>query len=145
MPLLWVMIAILLSVASLSSSEKTTQSGDVLVSETKAISGSILLYRNYIARYVELNPTFVGEIPEDFLSLPVWYVKPYGLSNYVMIGVIYVFYEQPLPGLVGELTRRTESINVGANRNGYLVSPSNPNSGLALPAQIPNGSVVLMQ
>jgi len=50
-----------------------------------------------------------------------------------------------LPGLVGELARRTESVNVGTNQNGVLLAPNMANMGVTLPAQIPNGSVVLIQ
>lgn len=145
MPLLWVLIVITLSISFLFNSEQATQDKISSVTEITGISISMLVYRNAVAEYASSNPAFSGVVSDTLLSLPSWYVKPPSLSNYIAGGKSYSFYSESLPGLAGELARQTESINVGINQNGVLLSPNIANSGIVLPAQIPLGSVVLIQ
>jgi hypothetical protein len=145
MPLLWVLLVVTLTISFMLNSEQTTQDRNTSFAEVTAASVNMLVYRNAVANYAYLNPAFSGVVPDNLLSLPSWYVKPQSLSNYVLSGKSYSFYSGPLPGLAGELARQTESINVGINQNGVLSSPNMANSGIVLPAQIPLGSVVLIQ
>lgn len=129
----------------MSNSEQSVQDRNSAVADVTRISVSILVYRNAVAEYAYSNPAFVGIVSDALLNLPSWYVKPPNLSNYIFNTKSYSFYTGSLPGLAGELARQTESIHVGTNQNGVLLAPNMVNSGIALPAQIPNGSVVLIQ
>jgi len=133
------------SVAVSSQQEQTAKAHVSVVAEVAAVSESLLLYRNIVAAYASTYPSMIGAVPDVSLSLPSWYAKNPSFGNYVASGKSYVFYTQSLPGLVGELARKTESTNVGTNQNGVLSAPNKSNSGIVLPAQIPNGSVVLIQ
>ena len=145
MPVLWLLFAVLLSAAVFFDSEQTTLTRNLAVTEISAVSSSMLVYRNIVANYAYANPAMTGSAPDVLLTLPNWYVRPPSLSNYISAGKSYVFFSEPLPGLAGELARRTESTNVGLNQNGVLWVPNKANSGIVLPAQIPNGSVVIIQ
>jgi hypothetical protein len=145
MPLLWVLLVITLYISFMSNSEEATQDRNSSAVEITSTSISMLVYRNAVAKYASSNPAFVGVVADALLSFPSWYVKPPNLSNYISSGKSYSFYSGSLPGLAGELARQTESINVGTNQNGVLLAPNLANSGIVLPAQIPNGSVVLIQ
>lgn len=145
MPLLYLLLALMFSLSVASQVEKTSKNRDMAVAEVKAVTGSMLLYRNLVASYATANPTQAGSVNDVSLNLPNWYVRNPGFGNYVSLGGSYVFYTESLPGLVGELARRTESTNVGVNQNGVLIAPNKVNSGIVLPAQIPNGAVVLVQ
>lgn len=145
MPLVWVLLIVTLSISFLSNSQQVDQGRNSSFEDVSATSVSMLVYRNLVAEYASSNPAFVGVVSDTSLLFPSWYVKPLNLSNYISTGKSYTFYPGTLPGLVGELARQTESVNVGTNQNGVLVAPNMANSGITLPAQIPNGSVVLIQ
>jgi hypothetical protein len=145
MPLYWVLLVFLLSASFFFDSAQTAQDRSMSSADLSTVTVSMLVYRNAVANYLYSNPAASGVIPDGLLNLPSWYVKPQGLNNVVVGAKSYTFYSLSLPGLAGELAKRTESFNVGTNQNGVLLSPNLPNSGIALPAQVPNGSVVLIQ
>ncbi|WP_080593292.1 type IV pilus biogenesis protein PilM [Pseudomonas fluorescens] len=145
MPLLYLLLALMFSLSVMSHVEKTSKNRGMAVAEIEAVSGSMLLYRNLVASYASANPAQSGSVSDASLSMPNWYVKNPGFGNFITPGGSYVFYTQSLPGLVGALAKKTESTNVGVNQNGVLISPNKVNPGIVLPAQIPNGAVVLVQ
>ncbi|MEA9979917.1 MULTISPECIES: type IV pilus biogenesis protein PilM [unclassified Pseudomonas] len=145
MPLLWVLILVTLSITFMFNSEQAIQDRNASVTDVTVASESMLVYRNAVAKYSYSNPAFVGRVPDALLSFPSWYIKSPNLSNYISGGTSYSFYVGSLPGLAGELAHQTGSINVGTNQNGVLLAPNIANSGIVLPAQIPLGSVVLIQ
>ncbi|WP_375122201.1 type IV pilus biogenesis protein PilM [Pseudomonas sp. LW8] len=145
MPLLYLLLALMFSLSVSSQAEKTYKNRGMTAAEVKAVSDSLMLYRNFVASYAVANPTQTGSVSDASLSLPNWYIRNPGFGNYISPGSSYVFYAQSLPGLVGHLAKRTESTNVGVNQNGVLIAPNKINSGILLPAQIPNGAVVLVQ
>lgn len=106
---------------------------------------NLLIYRNAVAAFADSNPAVAGVVDEASLALPPWYVKPPALAHYLTPGVSYVYYAPALPGLVGELAEQTASINVGTNQGGYLSSPNVGSAVIALPAQIPQAAVVVIQ
>lgn len=144
MPLLWFLFAVMFFSAVNFNSDQTVHNQSMAVTEVVAVSSSMLVYRNVVTTYASANPGITGSVPDVVLNLPSWYVKHPYVSNYISAGKSYVFFSQPLAGLAGELALRTESINVGTNQNGVLLAP-NGYSGIVLPAQIPSGSVVLIQ
>ncbi|MNJ65659.1 PilM [compost metagenome] len=66
------------------------------------------------------------------------------MSNYVVGGKVYVYYSGRAE-LASVIANRTESLTVGVNRGGVLMHPQAGNTGIALPAVIPESSVVIMQ
>ncbi len=109
-----------------------------------SLSRGILVYRSAAAEYARANPSFSGIPPDSALSLPNWYNKPAGVAAYLADGSSFTFYAEASPGLPAALVERTESVVVGVNRTGYLVSPSSGNIGLVLPPAIPDGAVVAL-
>lgn len=138
----WIVLTLLIVAGGVFSQ---MQHQDELTSEfasLDALSRGMLVYRSAAAEYARANPSFSG-IPSDAaLSLPNWYNKPAGVTAYVVGGSSYTYYTEALPGLPAVLVERTESVVVGVNRAGYLVSPASGNIGIALPTVIPDGAVV---
>lgn len=145
MPLLWLLVVVMVSISFLSNTEQANQERNTSFSDVTATSINLLVYRNAVANFASVNPAFSGVVTDAQLILPSWYVKFPSMGNFVSGGKSYSFYSGSLPGLASELARQTESMNVGINQNGVLLSPNMANSGIVLPAQIPLGSVVLIQ
>ncbi|MGF0335775.1 type IV pilus biogenesis protein PilM [Ectopseudomonas toyotomiensis] len=107
-----------------------------------ALSRGMLVYRSAVSAYARANPGYSG-IPSDAaLSLPDWYIKPAGITAYIVDGSAYTFSTKAVPGLPAALVERTESVVIGVNRAGYLVSPASGNMAILLPSTIPEGAVV---
>lgn len=145
MPLLWSMLALAFFYAVTFSYDQSTQNQGLKESEVAAMRESLMIYRNHVAAFAQRNPAVVGVVDDLSLDLPDWYVKPPALAHYLTPGTSYVYATPGLPGLVGDLAQKTESINVGTNQGGYLVSPNVGHTGLLLPAQIPQAAVVILQ
>lgn len=107
-----------------------------------SLSRGFLVYRSAAAEYARANPGFSGIPPDSELSLPSWYNKPVGVAAYLISGSSFTFYADVAPGLPAALLERTESVVVGVNRAGHLVSPSSGMIDVVLPAAIPEGAVV---
>ncbi|MNC80097.1 PilM [compost metagenome] len=60
-------------------------------------------------------------------------------------GSSYVYYTRFLPGLVGTLANKTESLSVGTNYGGVLNSPNSGSAVIPIPVTIPNMAVVIVQ
>jgi hypothetical protein len=144
MPIMWMLVAIIIATSALFSIEQTRQNREIRDAEILALSGSMLVYRNIVAKFSEANPAFVGSASDSALNLPAWYVRPLGLNNYIVAGKSYIFFTDAVPGLAGSLARDTESINVGTNIGGVLISPNTGNTGILLPAQIPVSAVAMI-
>lgn len=144
MPIIWMLVAIIITTSALFGIEQASQNRAVRDAEVLALSGSMLAYRNVVATFSEANPAFVGSASDSALNLPVWYVRPLNLSNYIVAGKSYIFFTEAVPGLAGSLARETESINVGTNIGGVLISPNTGNTGILLPAQIPVSAVTMI-
>jgi len=111
--------------------------------EAAAINGNIRVYRNAVVTYAANNPTANGTISDAALNLPTWFVHMPEVQNVVVAGKAYVFYSTPIPGLAYEIVKSTNnSILVGINRGGFLANPLSGNTGISLPAAIPEGSIV---
>lgn len=105
-----------------------------------ALSRGMLVYRSVAAEYAHNNPGFTG-VPST-LSLPAWYNRPAGVSAYIENGQAFTYYSDMAPGLPAALSSLTESIAVGVNRAGILISPNGGTTGIAVPGTVPNGAVV---
>lgn len=139
----WIAMTLLIVAGGIFSQ---MQHNDETVSEQAtidALSRSMLVYRSAAAEYARANPGFTGAPSEVSMNLPNWYSKLDGISTYVAGGVSYTYITGGVPaGLPSALTDRTESVTVGVKRFGQLFSPKGGNMGIAVPEQVPEGSVV---
>lgn len=144
MHFIWVLLVALLVSDYMLSENVNNSEKDSIASENQAISGNMQVYKNAVVRFVELTPAASGAIPDSKLTLPGWYSRIQGVSNYVVGGKVYVYYSGRAE-LASVIANRTESLTVGVNRGGVLMHPQAGNTGIALPAVIPESSVVIMQ
>lgn len=144
MPVLAVIVALLILISGVGYSLRGSEDAQLTNAELVARSKSMLFYRGLVVAYINNHPGFSGVLSDGDLSLPDWYM-PQGVKGYVEGGIAYVYLAQPPSGLVGELARVVESVGVGTNTNGVLYSPSDGNTGIAIPAVVPLGSTVIMQ
>lgn len=107
------------------------------------LSRSILIYRSAAAAYARANPGFSGVPADSVLVLPSWYAKSAGVTSYILGGIAYTYYSGAAPaGLPAALVERTQSTTVGVKRSGTLYSPTAGNTGISIPAAVPEGAVV---
>ena len=144
MPILWVFLVILLFSGGLMMRSHNQAESAAVHSTIDTLAQSLLLYRSAAAEFARANPAFTG-IPADVaLSLPTWFKKPTGISAYIAGGQSYTFYPSGPAGLPAALADTTESEQVGVKRSGTLISPRTENTGILLPAPIPEGAVVVL-
>lgn len=145
MPLLWLtlVLAIIAGGWMLRTDHSSIEAAEHSTLDT--ISESLLVYRTAVGQYRDSHPGFTGTAGAASLSLPTWFRQPAGFSNIITATNTFVFYTQEIPGLGAELYQKTESQAVGINRSGRLITPSRGDAGIALPAGIPEGVVVLLQ
>lgn len=116
---------------------------DNIAGEASAISGSMMVYRNAVSTYAKANPSVTGSVADASLSLPTWYTKMSGVSNYVTGGKGYVYYSNLRPELAHRLLKDTNNtVLSGIKRSGMLYNPISGTSTIAIPATIPDESVV---
>lgn len=118
--------------------------------QEKAIADSaataMLAYRESVINYLNTNSAFVGVVPTTSM-LPPWGYTPDGRwANIVANGSLYVY--EPTPSgtnnLLDTLYNRTQkSHTVGLNISGFLVSATGLATGIAVPAAVPNGAVMI--
>lgn len=145
MPALFLLLAALSIGALFHSATITGQNNLAAKGQIDATSGSMLLYRNAVSAYTASNPHAVGTVQDSLLGLPSWYRKAPGLGNYVSAGTSYVFFTGDMPGLISSIHETTESIAIGVNESGVLVSPSGGAPAIPLPPQVPQRAVVIVQ
>lgn len=143
MPIIPLLVAVMILVTSLMAQSNRASETASDRNEAAAINGNMRVYRNAVISYAANNPTASGTIADAALGLPSWFNHMPAVSNIVVAGKGYVFYSSVTPGLAYEITKATDnSILIGINRGGMLINPLSGNSGIALPAGIPEGSVV---
>lgn len=138
----WIVFTLLIVIGGMVTQmqHQDTQSADTATLDS--LSRGILVYRSAAAEFARANPDYSGTPPDSALLLPEWYNKPVGVTAYLVAGSSYTYYPHPLPGLTSALAELTESIAIGSNDRGVLVSPKSVNTGLILPAPVPYGAVV---
>lgn len=114
--------------------------------EAAAIVGNMMVYRNAVSPYARNNPAAVGTVIDSALGLPSWYQRIAGVNHYLNAGTGYVYFSTTRPEVAYQILKASNNaINTGIKRSGYLVNPlstTNYSSPVALPAAIPEGSVV---
>lgn len=119
--------------------------------EAESQSHLFEIYREAVNAYASNNPGFSGTVPVGDLVLPAGMVVPPSFSNTVSGGTAYAW---AMPGtnfvspreILGSLTQvSVESMLVGMNQGGTLVSPILGSTGIPLPSSIPSGSAVSVE
>ena len=139
----WIVFTILTITVGLLSEylEQSVQLSDFATLDS--LSRNMLVYRSAAAEYAKGNTAFSGVPPDAALNLPAWFSKPTGVVTLITAGQSYTyFYGEAPAGLPAALAERTQSILIGVNRSGVLVSPSSGQTGVPLPSAIPEGAVV---
>ena len=112
--------------------------------EATAISGNMMVYRNFVTAYAVANNTITGTVADSALGLPGWYNRIVTVRNYVENGKGYVYFfegnQSDMAYAIVKLGK--QAVNAGIKTNGLLVNPMSSTT-LALPAPIPDGSVVI--
>jgi hypothetical protein len=143
MPLIATIFAILLFVTSVATTNNYTLQKWGQSTEAAAIAGNLAVYRNAVLTYAQANPGVTGSVSDSSLSLPTWFSKITGVSNYVSAGRGHVYYSTPTPeGAYLILKASNNTIRAGLMRSGYLYNPLSGSTSISLPAAIPEGSVV---
>lgn len=145
MPIIGSLLVLLIVFATIFSSNQAHQKQTLQEAEIEAVAGNFMIYRNIVSAYAESNPAMTGAVTDLSLGLPTWYQRQPGMGNYLVGGKSYVFLTTALPGLVGTLAERSQSMGVGINSGGWLKSPIAGNTGIPLPAQVPQSAVVIVQ
>ncbi|MEE4220265.1 type IV pilus biogenesis protein PilM [Pseudomonas viridiflava] len=110
------------------------------------IASSMLVYRNALAEYAYAHNTASGTVSDDQLDLPNWYFRYPGVEGVIAAGKSFAFYSSPPPGLIAEMVNVTGgSLAIGSAASGTLVTPLIGNTGITLPASVPNGAAVAYQ
>lgn len=140
------LLALLTLIAALSSSSEQSSLDAQQHQVAVAAGGSFRIYATAVARFAQANPTFVGSAPRSSLDLPPWFSPQLGTDNQVVAGKAIVFFmpADALPDVYRMFPEDELGLPYlfGVARNGYLSSPSGGASLQALPAGIPEGSVV---
>jgi hypothetical protein len=116
---------------------------DNVAGEASAISGNMMVYRNAVSQYARANPSATGTVSDASLSLPPWYARISGISNYVAGGKGYVYYSNQRGELAYQLLKNTNNTMLsGIKRSGVLYNPVSGTSTITIPSAIPDESVV---
>lgn len=139
------LIALLLWAGNILFQNEQTTAQVSQTSYTKVMSENMAMYRNYVVAYAQANPGASGTIQDTALGLPAGFNRFKGITNYVSggIGYAYITQAQAPAGLASQMqANQSGDLFIGFKKNGVLVTPSGGISPIALPAAIPDGSVV---
>ncbi|WLG57752.1 type IV pilus biogenesis protein PilM [Pseudomonas extremorientalis] len=139
----WAVLAILLIAMGLINQQQKQSEQLTDYATIDSLSRNLLVYRSAAAEYAKANTGFTGTPTDEALNLPAWFSKPSGVTTYVSAGQSYTYFAGIAPsGLPAALVERTQSITVGVNRAGVLISPISGQTDVLLPKNIPEGAVV---
>lgn len=134
-------LTLMILVALLMSQNNDRAEKAYQTAQLDAIAANMLVYSNAVANYAKANPGISGTVANTSLALPSWYVNIAGVNNYVSAGKAYVFYGAKA-GLLDVLISKTQSVSIGTNQSGLLVSPKWGATNITIPAGVPNGALV---
>jgi len=136
------------AVASALDLQRQTAQAEAVVADAAATS--FLAYREAVIDYLNANPGFSGTVPDAALSFGWGYVRDPRWTNVVQGGsALYVYQRAPNAArtdlVLDQLYRKTaSSFMVGRKAGGVLVSANGFATGVAVPAAVPNGAIVVV-
>jgi hypothetical protein len=122
--------------------------GELSVADAGATS--LLAYRQAVLDFLNASPAFAGTVPDAALAFTWGYRRDPRWTNFVQSGgTLYVYEASPDPvrtsQVLGQLHRKTlSSFSVGRNAAGTLVSANGFGTGIAVPAVVPDGAIVMI-
>jgi hypothetical protein len=120
------------------------------VSIAAAGATSVLAYRQGVIDYLNANPAFTGTVPDASITFPWGYVRDPRWTNYVQAGgTLYIFevtaHSARTDQIADQLYLKTaRSISVGRNSGGQLVGATGLATGIAVPAVVPTGALLIV-
>jgi hypothetical protein len=134
-------LTLMILVALLMSENNNSAEQAYKTAQLDAIAANMLVYSSAAATYAKANPGVNMMVADTSLALPSWYVNIAGVNNYISGGRAYVFHGAK-PGLLDALVEKTQSVSIGINQSGILVSPKWGVTNIPIPAGVPDGSFV---
>lgn len=117
------------------------QTGQVRAAPARAgdLAQSMAVYRTAVMAYVAAHAGFRGAVADGDLLLPPWYVRLPWWRNHVADGMVTVYAVPSPTGFVAELQRLAGgSMLAGEARGGRLHAPAFGDTGIVLPAEVPD-------
>jgi hypothetical protein len=122
--------------------------GQVALADAGATS--LLAYRQGVVDFLNAHATFTGTVPDTAITFPWGYVRDPRWSNRVEAGgTLYVFeaaaHSPHTDQVLDQLYRKTlRSFTVGRNVAGQLVGATGMATGIAVPASVPDGALLMV-
>jgi|SRR5581483_6788834 len=120
--------------------------GALLPYRTAALAANFLQYRNAVIEYVEQNPGFAGSVSTTTLVngglLPSGYRAIGNWTNQTASGQTVVYGSMPMDGVASVLEQSDGDYSIGINNAGRLFSPLYGDTGITVPAYVPNNWAV---
>jgi len=108
---------------------------------------SVLAYRESVIDYLNSNSAFTGTVPDASLTYPWGHQRNLAWTNLVSSGTLYIYEVTPGAGQTVQdtiYTKTQRSFMVGRNVSGLLVSAKGVETGITVPAAIPEGSILIV-
>ncbi|KAG0166437.1 hypothetical protein DFQ30_007202 [Apophysomyces sp. BC1015] len=143
MQALSVFFAISLFLGAVFMQTQHKQESNAAIGEATAIGGNMGVYRNAVVNYARANTGVTSSVADTALGLPTWFNHMPTIGNYVTGGKGYVYFSTATPELAYLILKQSNnSVLTGIKRSGVLYNPLSGTTSIALPAAIPDGSVV---
>lgn len=111
---------------------------------------NFVAYRKALQKYLEVNPGATGTISDASLA-PYWlpgYIRDANWTNVVSGGTLFVYSTTTLKhNTVNSIYQKSMKSSLVGTKNtgtGHLQSPNGFDTGITLPAAIPNNALVIL-
>lgn len=157
---LWIAMIFLSIVTLFVATEMPKNQALVTATTSEIVSNDLLIYRDGVMRYLRANPTTSDvAINDSELVFLEGYHKRVGWKNYVgPTGMLYIYYPPPSASnpaisknFLQDLYKRldeTRMLGIKDAATGKLFAlreyNGTPNTGITIPDDVPNGSIVLV-
>ncbi|WAC74563.1 type IV pilus biogenesis protein PilM [Roseateles sp. SL47] len=112
----------------------------------RTVAESMAVYRAAVVAYATAQPGFEGSVDDGLLSLPSWWNGHPGISAVVQGPWVAVYLNRPAPvDVLAQMQRLSAGsllVGVAHSASGTLYAPLLGDTGLPVPAQVPDGAPV---
>lgn len=113
--------------------------------EATIYAGNMTAYGSYVARYAYSNPTYSGTVSDTTANLPNWLIRFPEITNVVSTGTAYLYMVPPSEARGFAIAvAMGGGLHSGLKVSGRLQEPGAASPSMLLPANIPDGAVVLV-
>lgn len=142
--------AVVVSVVSVFALFVTNTGVDETLVDTsrrRALAEGMATYRAAVVEMARAQPAFNGAVSEASLSLPAWWQVQPALKATVQGQIVAVYVEpnDQQAGVLEEMFRLSAGsmlVGIANQASGTLHSPSTGDTGIAVPAGVPDGAPV---